>query len=322
MKLYSSIALGLLALAVLISSATAFRGYTVKMIGNSQGSSVLVAEFEHTSSANENDETIVFDLLLPGAIGEYKKMNCVAEYDIHSTTHSAKDRTLEVPVTESPVDKADNNVRFSGHIVLRTGNVFGRLKLACSFVPLMKEVKGEKVTVFVNYKKDAAYAIGRTLIEPFSGFVNEFSASLTTVNWIHASSVFVLTYPSYEASGNTIRIQSSRLPVTTGTSITFRSILPVVECSVSWDNNLVYSDARATVSQDGRYIDIVLNGALNEFFEISLDCPGIISQRAQPNLPAILEVIHQSTSSKSFSSYALGKFHKRDNLQNAEGMFF
>lgn len=302
-----SLALALLAIATLMNSVTAITGTSLNMVANKLGGSSFVATFVDPSVADKSNNVLYLDAILSGVLGEYAEMTCVTELDIGSS-RPASTRTLSTPVTEVQHSKP-GYVNFKAGLRLRPGDILGKFQLVCSFIPTKRDSRGLVTSVFATVNQDEGFVTTSAMIHPFSGFAQTFTAFISTTHGSQTPTTFKITDPFSNIKGKAIRIQNPVAAVaTSGTTAIFSSVSEASSCEAYWDGVLQDNTVTAFVPNSGAYVDLKFSAPINTSSEILLYCGGVIGQKRDPLLPAILEANYALTSTTSSRNYAVSKF--------------
>lgn len=225
----------------------------------------------------------------------------VAELNTNSS-RPVSTRVIAVPVTEYRHQTA-GYVGFKSAIRLRSGDVLGRFKLACSFIPLKPEANGLNSVVYATVNNDEGFVTTSAYIHPFYGFADYFNAFISSTRSTTAPTSFKITKP--KINGSSLRILNPNPSLATSASmVSFKSNFATSNCDAYWDGVLYRNSVTATVANAGHYVDLKFGSPLNTSSEIIVYCYELTGQKNDPFLPVILESRFIVDPSSFYSNYA------------------
>lgn len=306
MRFTSTLAFAFLAIVAQINSATAIAGQSLKMVANSNSASSFVASFKDRRGVDDTNKELRFDAVLVGKVGDYTEMKCITELDRESARPSVI-RSYPVGLEEYR-HQSVGYVGFKGAVRLGPVDALGDFDLVCSFVPLIEASGQSRSTVYASIDTVEGFVIAHATIHPYNGFVETFEASIATARNPYTRTTFKFTNPDKVTDSRTFRIQSpGGNSATTGAVLVFKAPFEqdTTYCDAYFDNVLFKRDVTATVSYDGKYIDLTFLTSISSYSTIIVHCDRVVGKTLEPVYPAILEVTRLGSSVKK--NYVLAK---------------
>lgn len=299
MKLIGRFALAFLAIAALVNSVVAIDGSEMTFVANSYGASSLVATFD-AGSQDKSNRDLLFELALPGAIGDYRNMRCVFERDTDSNS-SAASRTSNVFLVESLL--ANGIVIFKGSNYLGSNAVLRKFKFACSFNPFITITRSVTASATAAVENDKGYTSTHPVIHPFNGFAEKFEVTLSSVT--NLPTAFKITKPFFDMDRRVLRVRNpDAKAATSGTNVFFSSSENTSNCHAYRDDVLDLNSVTAITSGNADYVDLLFSFPLNASSEILVRCHDLFGKKTSNLLPAILEVVDTLSLSHHRLNYA------------------
>lgn len=295
-----------LAIMALLNSVAAIYGTSMNMIANSKNGSSFTAMFHDYSDTDTLNQILSFDTVLSGDVGEYTNMQCSVELDVSSSRRVA-DRIFRISDLTEYRYHTTGYVGFKSAIRLRSGDVLGTFKLACSFIPLKDEAKGLTSTVYASINTDKAYITTAATIRPFNGYADSFHAYISSTRSEISPTTFKIINPHVPATlfRHTLRIRNPPMTEASSSSrVTFKSNSRSSKCD-AYRDGVFYPDSVTANMADGSLFDLVFSSPIHTSSEIVIRCVDVFGRKTNPFLPAIIESVNIDASLFSYSNYAI-----------------
>lgn len=192
-------------------------------------------------------------------------------------------------------------IRFSGEYQLAPENQVGAMMFACIVHNVGAAVPKFSASMTISIKAlSVKVATASGEIRPYEGFSSRLEASISSLRNTPGALTFKVEGVQGRALGSAFRVKTATSEAgTTGSSAVFEKFFETTPCTVQWNfltsKKIVKDAAKAMVSIEGSYLDILLNRSLGfesetEPVEAVILCDRLSGRTSPANIPAMLQI--------------------------------